>query len=567
MISFRNMKIGTKLMVGYALTILLAFFVGIQGLLGMGTIAGLLTSLHEDHALGVAYLREANVFMVHKARMTRNVILEVALDQGKDASNFAQQHQAYGSKMNEALDEFRKRVKNADDKTKLGELDKLLRDLDTLESEIIRTAIDGKAAEANAKLTEARRLAGDAENKMNELSQSTFEEMNQAAASGQSTYERTRTFVIGVIVAAVLIAIFIGILVVRSITVPVEAMTRHLSAMAEGGGDLTKRIDASSRDEVGAMSGFLNAFLDKLEKIIIEVKGGASAIAGAASQVSASAASLSQGTSEQAASVEETTSGLEEMNASITQNSDNSKQMEQVASKGARDAEESGRAVKETVSAMKSITEKINIIDEIAYQTNLLALNAAIEAARAGEHGKGFAVVATEVRKLAERSQSAAKEIGTLASSSVGIAENSGKLLEELVPGIRKTAEMVQEVSAASREQSSGVAQINKAMTAVDQVTQRNASSAEELSSTSEELSAQAEALHQLMSFFKVTENESTFSFLHSSKTSRTHRKPQGPSHVGEQAEYAHAGASSVTNGPLRANGHDRSPDQGFTKF
>jgi methyl-accepting chemotaxis protein len=157
------------------------------------------------------------------------------------------------------------------------------------------------------------------------------------------------------------------------------------------------------------------------------------------------------------------------------------------------------------VDAMKSITEKIEIVDEIAYQTNLLALNAAIEAARAGEHGRGFAVVATEVRKLAERSQSAAKEISSLATDSVKVAEHSGKLLDELVPSIQKTAELVQEVAAASREQSAGVAQINKAMTQVDQVTQRNASSAEELSSTAEELASQSEGLLQLMNYFKVS--------------------------------------------------------------
>jgi methyl-accepting chemotaxis protein len=162
--------------------------------------------------------------------------------------------------------------------------------------------------------------------------------------------------------------------------------------------------------------------------------------------------------------------------------------------------------VKETVTAMNAIAERISIIEEIAYQTNLLALNAAIEAARAGEHGRGFAVVATEVRKLAERSQAAAKEISGLSTTSVKVAERSGQLLDELVPSIRKTADLVQEVAAASSEQSAGVAQINKAMGQVDQVTQRNASATEELASTAEEMSAQAGGLQQLMSFFRLEE-------------------------------------------------------------
>jgi methyl-accepting chemotaxis protein len=193
------------------------------------------------------------------------------------------------------------------------------------------------------------------------------------------------------------------------------------------------------------------------------------------------------------------------MGVSITQNAENSKQMEQMAVKGARDAEESGGAVKATLEAMQAIAEKISIVEDIAYQTNLLALNAAIEAARAGEHGKGFAVVATEVRKLAERSQAAAKEIGGLTGSSVQVAERAGRSLTELVPAIKKTTELVQEVAAASREQAAGVTQMNKAMAQVDQVTQRNASAAEELSSTAEELASQAETLQEMMAFFRVS--------------------------------------------------------------
>jgi len=177
--------------------------------------------------------------------------------------------------------------------------------------------------------------------------------------------------------------------------------------------------------------------------------------------------------------------------------------------KGARDAAEGGQAVGETIEAMRAIAEKISIIEEIAYQTNLLALNAAIEAARAGDHGKGFAVVATEVRKLAEKSQAAAKEIGSLASSSMSVAERSGQLLKDLVPSIRRTADLVQEVAAASSEQSAGVSQVNKAMARVDQVTQRNASAAEELASTAEEMSAQAQGLEQLMAFFRAGDERS----------------------------------------------------------
>jgi methyl-accepting chemotaxis protein len=286
---------------------------------------------------------------------------------------------------------------------------------------------------------------------------------------------------------------------------PLNGFTTRLQNINIGNSGLIRWEEAADRgDEIGGVARSFNQFVDTLTEIIGQVRTVTGAVSTASAQVSSSAQLLSRGTSEQAACVEETTASLEEMNASITQNADNSRQMEQMALKGAEDMGESGKAVAESVDAMKTIAEKISIVEEIAYQTNLLALNAAIEAARAGEHGKGFAVVATEVRKLAERSQNAAQEISSVASSSVRVAEKAGQMLAELVPAIRKTAELVQEVATASREQSAGVAQVNRAMNQVDQVTQRNAAAAEQLSSTADGMATQAEHLQELMSLFRV---------------------------------------------------------------
>jgi methyl-accepting chemotaxis protein len=310
-------------------------------------------------------------------------------------------------------------------------------------------------------------------------------------------------------IAAIILAILAlaAAWIIRSITRPLNDAVNVANQLATG--DLTARIDVSSKDETGMLLAALQNMVGKLSQIIGEVRGATDNISSASEQVSATAQSLSQASSEQAASVEETSASIEQMSASINQNTDNAKVTDGMASQAARQAAEGGVAVKQTADAMKQIAAKIGIIDDIAYQTNMLALNAAIEAARAGEHGKGFAVVAAEVRKLAERSQVAAQEIGEVASSSVALSEKAGKLLDEVVPAINKTSDLVQEITAASEEQSSGVAQINTAMNQLNQITQQNASSSEELAATAEEMSSQSEQLQQLMSFFKVSASAS----------------------------------------------------------
>ncbi len=264
------------------------------------------------------------------------------------------------------------------------------------------------------------------------------------------------------------------------------------------------RLDVRARSEEDGLMHSLADMIGRLTRIVQEVQSGAENIASGSEELSASSQSLSQGASEQASAVEECSSSMEEMSSGINQNADNARQTESLARKAADDARASGKAMAQTVAAMREIASKISVIEEIARQTDLLALNAAIEAARAGDQGRGFAVVASEVRKLAERSQSAAAEITELSTSSLGVAEEAGGLLDKLVPDILKTSELVQEIAASSAEQSSGAAQVNRALQQLDQVVQQNASSSEELASTAEELSSQAEQLQTTVSYFKV---------------------------------------------------------------
>ena len=309
------------------------------------------------------------------------------------------------------------------------------------------------------------------------------------------------------------------------------------AANSLAGGDLRTRIDVTSKDEIGQLQVSMKHMISSLGTIVREVQGAASNVAAGSRELSATADQMSQGATEQAASAEEASSSMEEMSANIRQNADNAQQTERLAIKAADDAEKGGEAVGKTVGAMREIANKINIIEEIARQTNMLALNAAIEAARAGQHGKGFAVVADAVRKLAERSQTAAGEISKLSTSSVEIAEQAGDMLGKIVPDIRKTAELVQEINAASNEQSSGAEQINQALQQLDQVIQQNASAAEEMSSTSEELSHQAEQLQQSINFFKVDGN--TRQALEPIRERSS--VADGPPHSGKELDY-HAG-------------------------
>lgn len=341
---------------------------------------------------------------------------------------------------------------------------------------------------------------------LGQITDSLKNEMVEADAYYDKVQKSVQTVSIVLALMGVFLAFLLSWLITRAITTPLITGLEAAERLSQG--DMTVKIRIPGKDEVGQLMLALQTMVHKINEVITDVKYASDNVASGSIELSSTAEELSQGSSEQAASGEQAASSMEQMSANIRQNADNAQQTENISTQAADDAEKGGEAVEKTVVAMKQIAEKISIIEEIARQTNMLALNAAIEAARAGEHGKGFAVVADAVRKLAERSQTAAGEISKLSSTSVDIAENAGKMLSKIVPDIRKTAELVQEINASSAEQNTGAEQINQALQQLDQVIQQNASASEEMSSTAEELSAQAEQLKETISFFKIRETD-----------------------------------------------------------
>jgi methyl-accepting chemotaxis protein len=534
------MRFTIKLKLALAFGLIILMLVGATGfgIASLGTMNATMIGLVSGPVARMKLAQDVRGELLQIIRSEKNIIIETNQEKMK---LYDEELTKEGQIFSDMLEEGEK-ISSPEGKLRYGELKTIWESIKPLDAKLRELALANKNVDATALSLGELRTATTAGIKLaEEVVGLTEQQMKADQETAAATYTTTRNVLVGLVLVAVLISAAAAFWMAISISQGLRKIGELADAVAIG--DLNKTVELKTDDEIKDLVNTVNrmtanlrttaALADKiadgdltvqpkplsdkdtlglaLERMVERLQSvvgnaliASDNVSSGSQELSATAEQVSQGATEQASAAEEASASMEQMAANIKQNADNAAQTEKISRQSAKDAELSGDAVNRAVTAMQTIAEKITIVQEIARQTDLLALNAAVEAARAGEHGRGFAVVASEVRKLAERSQVAATEIGAVSGDTVRAAQSAGEMLAALVPNIRKTAELVSEISAACREQDIGASQINEAIQQLDQVTQQNASASEQMTATSEELSGQAEELQASIAFFRT---------------------------------------------------------------